>query len=169
LPIPEDVLEHFLEVRRVDNDDVVTVIELLSPTNKTTHEGRAEYEKKRTKILRSETHLVEIDLIRAGQPFAFTLQNKANPISDYRITVSRSYRRPQADVYLFGMREAIPDIPIPLLRGDAEPTLRLNQILHTLFERAHYDGLVRYDKPLRPPLSSADQIWLADLLQNTAQ
>ena len=165
LPMPEEMLEHYLEIRRTEHDEVVTVIELLSPTNKTTREGRAEYEKKRMKILQSDTHLVEIDLIRAGQPFPFTLQNKVNPVSDYRITISRAQQRPQANVYLFSLREIIPDFQIPLLRGDVEPTLFMNQILHSLFERAHYAGLVGYDKPLTPPLSAADTVWFATLLQ----
>ena len=46
---------------------VVTVIEILSPTNKVAgSRGRESYETKRQEVMRSPSHLVEIDLLRRG-------------------------------------------------------------------------------------------------------
>jgi hypothetical protein len=117
LPLPEEVLERYLEVRDVATQEVITVIEVISPTNKITIEGRSQYEQKRLKVLSSLTNLVEIDLIRTGEPFAMTV---ARP-GDYRIVVSRSQYRPQASIYPFGLRDPIPDFPIPLRPGETEP------------------------------------------------
>ena len=47
LVMPDEVTERYLEVRDVVTSEVVTVIELLSPTNKLTREGRSQYERKR--------------------------------------------------------------------------------------------------------------------------
>ncbi len=44
LPIPEEITERYLEIREVSTDRVITVIELLSPSNKLSREGRDEYE-----------------------------------------------------------------------------------------------------------------------------
>jgi Protein of unknown function (DUF4058) len=45
--MPETVKETYLEVRDVATQEVVTVIEILSPKNKRLGEGRNAYEKKR--------------------------------------------------------------------------------------------------------------------------
>jgi hypothetical protein len=155
LPLPEEVLERYLEVRDVATQEVITVIEVLSPTNKITTEGRNQYEQKRLKVLSSLTNLVEIDLIRAGEPFAMTV---ARP-GDYRIVVSRSQYRPRADIYPFGLREPIPNFPIPLRPGETEPVLPLNQILHTLYDEGAYDLAVDYSQPPEPPLPASEAEW----------
>ncbi len=66
--MPEQVIERFLEVRSTQTGAVVSVIEVLSPKNKRSKEGREAYERKRQKILGRATSLVEIDLLRAGNP-----------------------------------------------------------------------------------------------------
>ncbi|MEH1786328.1 MAG: DUF4058 family protein [Nostoc sp.] len=68
VPIPEIVKERYLEVRKVATKEVVTVIKILSPKNKRLGEGRNAYETKRQRVLGSSTHLVEIDLLRVGEP-----------------------------------------------------------------------------------------------------
>lgn len=155
LPLPEEVLERYLEVRDVATQEVITVIEVLLPTNKTTSEGRSQYEQKRLKVLSSLTNLVEIDLIRAGEPFAMTV---ARP-GDYRIIVSRSQHRPQAYIYPFGIRDPIPDFPIPLRPGEVEPALPLNQILHARYDKGAYDLAIDYSQPPDPPLPAAEAEW----------
>jgi len=104
IPILEEVREGYLEVREVGTREVVTVIEILSP-NKRTGEGRKAYESKRQQVLNSFTHLVEIDLLRGGEPMPI-LVNQIK--SDYRILVSRSESRPKAELYPFGLQEQIP-------------------------------------------------------------
>ena len=65
---PEQVHEGFVQVRAAgDWDHVITIIELLSPANKAAGSaGREEYLQKQGEILRSETHLLEVDLLRRG-------------------------------------------------------------------------------------------------------
>ena len=89
LPMPEEITERYLVVREVVTGEVITVIKLLSPTNKLTREGRLQYERKRLQVLGSATHLIEIDLLRAGAPFPFRVRDPAAR-SDYRILVSRA-------------------------------------------------------------------------------
>jgi hypothetical protein len=164
LPMAEEVIERYLEIREVTTGDVITVIEILSHSNKTSCQGRAQYEHKRLAVLASLTHLVEIDLLRAGAPMPMRLLDNRND-SDYRLLVSRSQHRPRADVYLFGVRQPIPDVPIPLRPGEEEPVLMLNQILHTLYDRAGYDLAVDYRREPVPPLAGEAARWAAQLLQ----
>lgn len=159
LPMPKVVTERYLEVRDAANKDVITVIEILSPANKKGREGRAQYERKRLKVLASLTNLVEIDLIRAGKPFLM----KVKQPSHYRIVVSRSWQRPKADIYLFGVREPIPDFP-SLQENETEPVLPLNKILHDLYDLGGYDLAIDYQKNPEPLLADKDAKWVAQIL-----
>ena len=163
LPIPDTVLERYLEIRDVETGDVVTVIELLSLANKRTRKGREEYEQKRLNILGSATNLIEIDLLRSGQAPYFKLY-ESDISSNYRIILSRAQQRPNAVVYLFGIRDMIPDIPIPLRPRETEPILSLNKLLHELYDRARYDLVIDYQKPPVPRLVREDAKWARDLL-----
>ena len=61
--------QSFLEIRRRRGKEVrlVAVIEILSPSNKKVgHASRDVYIDKQRKVLGSDTHLIEIDLLRGG-------------------------------------------------------------------------------------------------------
>jgi hypothetical protein len=63
-----EIHETYVEIRdRETGEIVVTVIELTSPWNKFPGPGRELYKKKQQEILASQSHLVEIDLLRGGQ------------------------------------------------------------------------------------------------------
>ena len=167
LPVLDYVRETFLEVRAVDSDRVVTVIEILSPANKrATGQGREQYEQKRLDVLSTTTHLVEIDLLRAGTPmFISEDQIKAH----YRILISRSLQRPRAELYPFDVRDAIPNFILPLRRWpidqDLEPIVQLGAVLHDLYDRARYDLRLDYSKEPTPRLSKEDAAWADALLR----
>ena len=158
VPLPDIITEAYLELRTVEDDRVVTVLELLSPTNKRPGRGRAEYELKCLVLLGTATHLVEVDLLRADAPLP--LVTPPTP-ADYRILVSRSHTRPLADLYAFSVRDPIPTVPIPLLPEDEEPSLDLNHLLHALYDRAGFDLRIDYGAPAVPPLTAADAAWAA--------
>ena len=65
IPIYE-MKERFIEIFAIDTDCVVCVIEILSPANKTPGTARKEYLNKQHSLLETDTHLLEIDLLRAG-------------------------------------------------------------------------------------------------------
>ena len=65
---PRDVHETYVAVLdRQSGERVVTVIEVVSPTNKYAGPGRTSYLAKQDEILRGPVHLVEIDLLRTGR------------------------------------------------------------------------------------------------------
>jgi hypothetical protein len=156
LPITQTVRQGYLEIRQVGTNEVVTTIEILSPTNKRSGQGRRDYESKRQKVLGSSTHLVEIDLLRYGEPMPFFRQGLE---SDYRILVSRSERRPQADLYPFNLQNLIPPFPLPLQAGDVEPVIDLKALLDVIYERSAYQLRIDYSQEPVPPLSKADADW----------
>ncbi|MGH9320271.1 MAG: DUF4058 family protein [Vicinamibacteria bacterium] len=160
LPMREPVRETYLEVRSVPAGEVVTVIEILSPSNKRPGTGRRVYLEKREVILSTRTSLVEMDLLRGGEPMP-TMGPAV--VSDYRILVSRPRRRPKADLIAFGVKDPIPSFPLPLRRGEEEPTVELSRILHALYDRASYDLRIDYRTEPVPPLPTEDSDWAAAL------
>jgi hypothetical protein len=165
LPIGLEVKDRYLEVRETETNAVVTVIELLSPKNKRAGKGRSAYESKRDRVLESMAHLVEIDLLRIADPMP--LQNDLS--WDYRILVSRSEARPNADLYGFTLRERIPDFPLPLKHSDEYVTIDLQSILQGVYDRAGYDYRIDYQQPVPlPALTSENQIWIAQVLAEVA-
>ena len=165
LPMVEEMIERHLEIRDTTTQEVVTAIEILSPTNKETLDGRQRYEKKRINVLASATNLVEIDLLRNGRPFPMKLAGATTESqSDYRIVISRSWQRPAADLYFFSVRQPIPSFYIPLRYGEQEPVLPLNQLLHELYDSGGYDLAIDYSQPPEPPLSDEDAAWAAQVV-----
>lgn len=162
IPIPEEVRESYLEVREVGTGEFVTVIELISPKNKRPGEGRKAYDTKRQKVFGSSTHLVEIDLLRGGEPMPI-LGNQIK--SDYRILVSRSELRPQAELYPFNLPEQIPTFVLPLRKGDTEPLVDLQSVIQDLFDRAGFDLAIDYNREPVAPIGDADVVWVNELLK----
>jgi hypothetical protein len=94
----------------------------------------------RTRILASQTHLVEIDLLRAGEPLPMV----GAIASLYRIIVSRSQHRPKAELYPFGLRQPLPTIVVPLLPEDKELQLVMQSILELVYRRGRYHQAINY-------------------------
>ena len=161
IPWPVEVKESYLQVIETETKKVVTVIEVLSPTNKRPGKGREMYEAKRERVFGSHTHLVEIDLLRSYQP----LPVFGNDIeASYRILVSRGNQRPLADLYLFNLPNMIPAFPLPLRAGDAEPIVDLQALLNGVYDRAAYDFRIDYTAAPVPALSESDTAWADALL-----
>ena len=161
LPIPEEIQERYLEIRDIGRDQVITVIEVLSPKNKRSGVGRTVYETKRTQILASLTHLIEIDFLRSGSPMMIQGQP---PEKAYSILVSRSHQRPIADFYGFNLQDAIPSFLLPLKPGIPEPIIDTQAIFNGIYDRARYGSRIDYSQQPPPPqLSDTDQQWLTQL------
>lgn len=158
VPVPREIHERYLEIRRAVTDEVVTVVEVLSPGNKRPGEARSAYEAKRSRILMSPTHLVEVDLLRSGLPMPMAPEPQA---AHYRILVSRAHERPKAFLYTFSVRQPIPEFPLPLDRGEPEPVVRLGPLFSALYDRASFDLRVDYSRPPIPPLDEDDARWAA--------
>jgi hypothetical protein len=154
--IPQVDMEHlsFLEIRDRDNWEVVTVIELLSPANKYAGADREQYLAKRSQLLASAAHFVEIDLLRGGP----RLPLKPLPDCDYYVMVSRVEERPEAGLWPIRLREPLPAVPIPLRSPDADVELDLQAALHRIYDAAHYE-LYAYREPPEPRLSAEDAAW----------
>jgi len=161
-PIPQTIPALSVEVRDVAQRRLVTVIELLSPGNKR-GKGWEQYNDKRAELLGTRTHLVEIDLLRAGKRIYLLGEL---PDAPYFVFLSRVQRRPRTQVFPIQLREKLPTIPIPLLPPDADVALDLQVAVDACFKLVRYERLLDYTQPPPPPeLNQADAQWVQEKIR----
>jgi uncharacterized protein DUF4058 len=151
-----------------DGGRLVTTIEILSPTNKTPGEhGRDLYLRKQAEVLASKTHLIEIDLLRAGQhttavPHVRLLRGAG--AFDYHVCVHRFDNFEDYFVYPWRLADRLPEIAVPLLPGDGDVPLDLQAVCDRCYEAANYRRRVRYSEETVPSLTAEQATWATELL-----
>ncbi len=159
-PLPQPVPYLAVEIRDVAGRRLVTVVEILSPENK--HgKGFQDYADKRIAILETDTHLIEIDLLRHGKRIELIGEL---PHAPYYVFLSRWTSRPQTQVYPIQLRDKLPTIPVPLLPPDPDITLDLQAALNACFGLVGYERLLNYTQPLLE-LNAEDTAWTDEILQ----
>ena len=147
--------QRFVKILKRPDRTLVTVIELLSPSNKA-GDDRGAYLANRQAILQQEVHLLELDLLLRGRrlPTASPL-----PRGDYFALLSRAQRRPICDVYPRTIRQPLPSVPVPLLLPDADIVVDLQALFATAFDRGRYAKSLPYDRPPAAPVDETDRSW----------
>jgi Protein of unknown function (DUF4058) len=161
----DDEIERWLEIRDVSGR-LVTVIELLSPSNKLELAERNRYFRKRHAFISGGANLVEIDLVRQGSPpFPEAVRNVLRQADAcYAICVLRAVRPGEHEIYPIRLRERLPVIRVPLRPSDADVVLDMQPLIDQCHERGRYH-LLNYRLCLDPPLSPEDAAWAEDRLQ----
>jgi hypothetical protein len=141
---------------------LITAIEILSPVNKREPQ-LSEYRRKRKELRQSGVHLLEIDLIRRGQP---PFQHAQLPVSDYRVILERA-DRVHSEIWVLDLVDPLPVLPVPLLEPDVDATFDLGQILRELYVRSYYHQAIDYHQDPPPPaLSPEKSAWVKERTAN---
>jgi hypothetical protein len=152
----------YLEVRDRHDRRVLSVVELLSPSNKKPGRDRTQFEAKRRVFLASDVNYVEIDLLRGWPRMPWGDMSSC----DYCVAVSRPDDRPRVDFWPLNLRDPLPEVPVPIAAGRVEPRLNLQTLLHRVYDAARYEREI-YTSPPVPPLPPAEAAW-AEQLARTA-
>ena len=166
---PAEVREVFVRILPAgDFKNVITVIEVLSPSNKTAgNPGRELYVQKQKEILQSGTHMVEIDLLRSGEHTVSAPLQMLRQMGDWDYIVCRhlSGTGDHYEAWPILLRDRLPWIRIPL--GEDHPDIELD--LQPLFDRAYDEGayprVVDYHRDPAVHLSAVDSAWAGVLLR----
>lgn len=153
--LAEPVYDWFIEIRtaRPRPRRVVTVIEVLSPTNKAPgSEGRREYQRKQTELMYSDTNLLEIDLLRFGaHTVAAPLESlPSRDTWDYIVTLHRFTDRFRCAFWLNRLSDPLPEILVPLLPGDEDVLLDLQAVYREAYVSGRFYEDIDYSQPLAP-------------------
>ena len=84
--------------------------------------------------------------------------------SHYRVLVSRSDIRPQAELYTFSVQDSVVSFPPPLPQPDESPVVDLKALLCNIYDRSSYDLKLDYKQDPVPPFNHQDAEWVEQLL-----
>ena len=170
MEVPGEVAtERFIQIHDAAGSRVITVIEFLSPSNKR-GAGLEDYQQKRSQLLEGGVHLVEIDLIRAGD-WRTMVRPGVVPASlqtAYRVITRRANWRRRIEYFPISLRQRLPIIPIPLRPTDENATLDLQSLLDQVYRNGRYASL-DYTKPCDPQIEGDDAAWAEELLKQAGR
>jgi hypothetical protein len=159
--------EEFIEIRQRSDGRVITLLDMVSPTNKTTTEGRQVYLEKRRDAKSAGANLIEIDLVLQGRP-TLDYQREPQPDSpaDYAITVVRASNPARPDILTGSLQKPLPArCKFPLARDDRDVVLDLQATFVRSFDQSGLGSKIDYAKDPSAPLTSEHRAWLDELLK----
>ena len=131
ITIANESIEHpMVEVRDPSRGhQLVTLIEIVSPANKSPGSDRDAYLKKQAEVRASEASLVKIDLFRGGKRLFAALELVSAVAQhprrvDYVASLNRAWKRDAYELFLMSMTDPLSVLPLPLRQG--QPEMRLN-------------------------------------------
>jgi hypothetical protein len=168
----DPILHRFVEIRDSRrNHKLVTLIEIISPSNKLPGPDRRAYESKQMEILSSDANLIEIDLLRSGQrllPYPELEAAVYDQAPDYLVLLNRSALREgywmDFSLYPISLREPLPCILVPLTGDDPDVLLDLQLAFNQAYAGGPYARMIDYTADPEPPLDSEDAAWAGQLL-----
>ncbi|MSU76626.1 MAG: DUF4058 family protein [Gemmataceae bacterium] len=148
------------------NNRVVTTIEIISPTNKNTRDGRRTYKVKREELWHAGVNLVEIDLLRLGEPIVWLSDEQRQLLRPWHYLAAVTRRRPSRhEVYEILLQKALPKIAIPLTPDDKDVVLDLQAAFNRTWEEGPYPELLHYDGPPPGVWSPDEAAWCEQKLR----
>ena len=154
--------ESFVEIVHYPDEQVVTTLEVLSPTNKVGR-GRAEYLRKRRDLLCEDINFVEIDQLLGGDRLPM---RDSLPAGDYHVFLTRRERRDGCEVCSWPVRDRLPTVPVPLQLQDGDVALDLAASFEAAYDRGFFGRQLARRNAAGPPplLGEADRTWAAGLV-----
>ncbi len=164
-----EVHETHLDILDRDaGEALVTLVELVSPSNKFPGPGRDSYLAKQSQVRASRTRLVEIDLLRAGQHVLAVpewLVRVRQPY-DYLVSINRAIEpRNRFEFYPRRLRERLPRVRIPLADDDPDVVIDLQAVVDHTYTIGVYRNRLRYGSDCVPPLPPDDQQWANTIIK----
>lgn len=151
--------QRWIEIRN-DKGRLITVIELLSPSNKQ-GQGRRDYLRRQHDTIAAGVNLVEIDLIRRGQHVVAVSAASLGPANGtrYLVCAVRADAADHAEVYRCPLAQRLPAIRVPLRPEEPDAVLDLQPLVDKAYEKGR-GWLENYQAELEPPLPVDEASWV---------
>lgn len=164
--IREDHTEEFIEIRSRTDGRLVTLVEVVSPANKTTPAGRAAYLDTRSVAIGGKGATVEIDLVTQGKP-ALDFSRDGLPEYDHTVTVTRAPTPDRYEIYTATVSKRLPKFKLPLAADDRDTVLDLQVAVARAYDQGDFGKHVDYRGalPVDVKLTDASKTWVAEWLK----
>ena len=162
--VREEHHEDLIEIRQRNDGRLITLVDVVSPANKTTAAGRAAYLDKRREGMGANSNLVELDLVLQGQP---TLEYSRDglPDWDYAVTVTRSTQPERYEIYTATLQKRLPRFRLPLAADDRDTVLDLHTAFTRCYDQGGFAAKIDYRRDPSTALSGEDRQWLNEVLR----
>lgn len=157
--------EECIEIRNRSDSRLVTLVDIVSPTNKQNAVGRQAYLDKRREGRNANASLVEIDLILQGQPM-LDYSRDGLPDWDFAVTVTRSTQPDRYEIYTATLQKRLPKFRLPLSSDDRDTVIDLHTCFSRAFEQGGFAEQIDYKRDPAASLSDDDRQWLDDILKH---
>src|SRR5262249_44056600 len=159
----EDHEEEFIEIRQRGDGRLVTLVEVVSPANKTTAEGRKAYLSKRDECRSARCNVVEIDLVLQGRPM-LEYSRDGLPEWDHAVTVTRPTQPERHEIYPATLQKKLPRFRLPLASDDRDTVLDLQATFTRCFDQGDFATLVDYERDPSIRLTDERRAWIQEFL-----
>ncbi|HVS40013.1 MAG TPA: DUF4058 family protein [Gemmataceae bacterium] len=160
----EERQEDFLEIRQRSDGKLLTLVDVVSPANKTTASGRAAFLDQRREAKNAGASIVEIDLVLQGQP---TLEYSRDglPDWDYAVTTTRSTQAERYEIYTATLQKRLPRFRLALASDDRDLVCDLHTAFTRCYDQGGFASQIDYTRDPSTPLSEEDRRWLQEVLK----
>lgn len=157
--------EPFIEIRQRTDGKLVTILDVVSPTNRTSSKGRDEFLGRRLESRRMAASSVEIDLVLQGTSL-HDYSREGLPDWDYAVTVVRSSRPEQYEIYTATLQKRLPRFRLPLSSDDRDTVVDLQAAFQRAFDQGDFVTQIAYDKDPTTTLSDTQRRYLDEKLRD---
>jgi hypothetical protein len=162
--VREEHHEDYIEIRQRADGRLITLVDVVSPANKLTTDGRVAYLAKRCEGKNANANLVEVDLVLQGQP-TLEFSRDGLPDWDYAVTVTRSTQPERYEIYTATLQKKLPRFRLPLAADDRDTVLDLHTAFTRCYDQGGFAAKIDYAKDPSTPLNAEDRQWLQEVLK----
>lgn len=164
--IRENHVEEVGEIRNKSDGRLITLIEVVSPANKTTAAGRTCYLEKRREAFSQRAGIVEIDLVLQGKP-TLSYSRESLPEFDYAVTVTRAATPERYEIYTTVLSKRLPKFKLPLAQDDRDALIDLQTAFTRAYDVGGFAAHIDYSTspPADVPLTDDKQNWIREHLK----
>ena len=164
--VRDEFSEEYVEIRSRADNRLVTLLEVVSPANKTTPAGRQAYLDKRKEAVLQKAAVVEIDLVMQGKP-TLTYSRDGLPEFDHAVSVTRANAPDRYEIYTATIQKRLPKFKLPLAADDRDALLDLQAAFARAYDLGGFASSIDYAAPPPPdvPLTDSQAAWVNDMLR----
>jgi hypothetical protein len=125
------------------------------------------YLTKQREILSSQTHLLEIDLLRQGEHTVAASHKELRKRGrwDYLVCLHRGGQGNRFEAWPIGVRDRLPQIRVPLAHGEPDVILDLESVFQRSYDEGGFARWIEYDKEPVVALPAEDAAWARALVE----
>ncbi len=160
----EEFREEYVVIRRRNEESLVTVLDFVSPDNKTTSAGRDAYLNTRRESKKAGANLVEIDLVLQGQPTIDHCRDGL-PRWNYAVTVTPAAPPDRHEIYTSTLEKRLPRFKLPLAAPDRDVVIDLQAAFARCYDQLELTKLIDYQRDPALLLTEEDRGCVDTLLR----